>query len=63
MCELGAYTMDLALTAGGEADHLPVGEVALSILARPEPSTSLNVTDSLHFRSVSRSKSDLGVDL
>jgi len=33
MCELGAYTMDLALVAGQPADHLPVGEVARSILA------------------------------
>jgi hypothetical protein len=35
MCELGAYTMDLALLAGRETDHLPVGEVALRILAPP----------------------------
>jgi chromosome segregation ATPase len=33
MCELGAYTMDLALVAGQPLDHLPVGEVARSILA------------------------------
>jgi len=33
MCALGAYTMDLALRAGAETDHLPVGEVALGILA------------------------------
>ena len=33
MCELGAYTMDLALVAGQQTDHLPVGEVARSILA------------------------------
>jgi hypothetical protein len=33
MCELGAYNMDLALGAGQQPDHLPVGEVALSILA------------------------------
>ena len=33
MCELGAYTMDLALVAGQPVDHLPVGEVARSILA------------------------------
>jgi hypothetical protein len=33
MCELGAYTMDLALVAGEPFDHLPVGEVARSILA------------------------------
>jgi hypothetical protein len=33
MCELGAHTMDLALTSGGEPVDLPVGEMALSILA------------------------------
>jgi chromosome segregation ATPase len=33
MCELGAHTMDLALTSGGEPADLPVGEMALSILA------------------------------
>jgi hypothetical protein len=37
MCELGAYTMDLALTSGGEMDSLPVGEMALSILAPNGP--------------------------
>jgi hypothetical protein len=37
MCELGAYTMDLALLAGREDNHLSVGEVARSILA-PLPS-------------------------
>ncbi len=35
MCELGAFTMDLALGAGREADHLPVGDVALRILTSP----------------------------
>ncbi len=35
MCELGAFTMELALGYGRKADHLPVGEVALSILASP----------------------------
>jgi hypothetical protein len=45
MCELGAYTMDLALTAGGETHNLPAGEVALSILATPG-STDLTQTDS-----------------
>jgi chromosome segregation ATPase len=35
MCELGAYTMDLALIADRQTDHSPVGEVALSILALP----------------------------
>jgi chromosome segregation ATPase len=34
MCELGAYTMDLALIGGQQANQLPVGEVAQSILAR-----------------------------
>jgi hypothetical protein len=33
MCELGAYTMDLALVAAQPTDHLPVGEMARSILA------------------------------
>ncbi len=33
MCELGAYTMDLALVGDQPTDHLPVGEVARSILA------------------------------
>jgi hypothetical protein len=37
MCELGAYTMDLALVAGQPVDHLPVGEVARSILAPVGP--------------------------
>jgi hypothetical protein len=32
MCELGAYTMDLALTGGAETDDLQVGEVAWRIL-------------------------------
>jgi hypothetical protein len=46
MCELGAHTMDLALTAGGETDRLPVDEVALSILA-PSGSTSLATADTV----------------
>ncbi|SHG45987.1 hypothetical protein [Bradyrhizobium erythrophlei] len=33
MCELGAYTMHMALIGGRPSDHLPVGEVARSILA------------------------------
>jgi len=33
MCELGAYTMDLALVDGQPNENLPVGEVARSILA------------------------------
>jgi chromosome segregation ATPase len=33
MCELGAYTMELALTAGQKADHFPVDEVAFRLLA------------------------------
>jgi hypothetical protein len=33
MCELGAHTLDLALTSGGESADLPVGVMALSILA------------------------------
>ncbi|THD74155.1 MAG: hypothetical protein E7813_01840 [Bradyrhizobium sp.] len=35
MCELGAYTMDLALDAGGEIDALPVTDAALKILTPP----------------------------
>ena len=35
MCELGAFTMDLALSSGRKADPLSVGDVALSILASP----------------------------
>jgi hypothetical protein len=35
MCELGAYTMDLALVAGQQTGDLPAGEVVLSILASP----------------------------
>ena len=35
MCELGAFTMDLALGADRKADPLPVGDIALSILASP----------------------------
>ena len=35
MCELGAFTMDLALGSGRKADPLPVGDVALSILTSP----------------------------
>ena len=33
MCELGAYTMDMALIGGQPNDHLLVGDVARSILA------------------------------
>lgn len=35
MCELGAFTMELALGSGRKADPLAVGDVALSILASP----------------------------
>jgi len=35
MCELGAHTMDLALTSGGEPADLPGGEMAMSIQAPP----------------------------
>jgi chromosome segregation ATPase len=35
MCELAAYTMDLALIGSQQEGHLPVDAVALSILARP----------------------------
>jgi hypothetical protein len=37
MCELGAYTMDLALVAGQRPGDSPVGEVARSILAPATP--------------------------
>jgi len=37
MCELGAYTMDLALTAGQKIDHFPVDEVAFRLLAPSAP--------------------------
>jgi hypothetical protein len=33
MCELAAYTLDLALTANRKTAALPVGEMALNILA------------------------------
>ncbi len=39
MCELGAFTMELALGYGRKADPLPVGDVALSILASPGSAT------------------------
>ena len=35
MCELGAFTMELALGSARKADHVPVSDVALSILASP----------------------------
>jgi predicted nucleic acid-binding Zn-ribbon protein len=35
MCELGAHTMDQALGAGREVGSLPVGDIALGILASP----------------------------
>jgi len=39
MCELGAYTMDLALTAGQKTEHLPIGEVAFRLLAPSAPAS------------------------
>lgn len=33
MCELGAYTMDMALTAGQQAKQVPVDEVAMDLLS------------------------------
>lgn len=44
MCELGAYTMDLALNAGREIEPMPVAEAALSILT-PPASTAPVITD------------------
>jgi hypothetical protein len=41
MCELGAYTMDLALIAGQRPGDSPVGEVARSILAPVSPTFPL----------------------
>ena len=35
MCELGAFTLDMALGADGKADPLPTGDIARSILASP----------------------------
>jgi hypothetical protein len=40
MCELGAYTMDLALVTGQPTGHVRVDEVALSILAPPDSNIS-----------------------
>jgi hypothetical protein len=37
MCELGAYTMDMALVSGQPKAELPVGEVAQRILAGAAP--------------------------
>jgi cell division septum initiation protein DivIVA len=37
MCELGAYTMDLALTAGQKTGHFLLDEVALRLLAPSAP--------------------------
>jgi len=41
MCELGAYTMELALTAGQKTDHFPIDEVAFRLLAPSAPVSSL----------------------
>jgi DNA repair exonuclease SbcCD ATPase subunit len=46
MCELGAYTMDLALIASQQPGYSPADEIALSILA-PSSSTSLVIADTL----------------
>jgi hypothetical protein len=46
MCQLGAYTMDLALIASQQPGHSPADEVALSILA-PSNSASLAVADTV----------------
>jgi hypothetical protein len=40
MCELGAFTMDMALGADRKADPLPTGDIALSILAAPALATA-----------------------
>ena len=44
MCELGAHSLDLALTSDGEPAGLPVGEMALSILA-PRVSAAPAIAD------------------
>jgi chromosome segregation ATPase len=41
MCELGAHTVHRALVAGADTDHLPVGEVALGILASPDSTSAV----------------------
>lgn len=46
MCELGAYTMDLALISSQPPGHLPVNEVALNILA-PRGSTAPVATETM----------------
>jgi hypothetical protein len=46
MCELGAYTMDLALISGQRADHFPIREVARSILA-PSGAKSVVTADAM----------------
>jgi hypothetical protein len=46
MCELGAYTMDLALTAGQKTDHFPLDEVALRLLAPSAPVSPRAASDS-----------------
>jgi DNA repair exonuclease SbcCD ATPase subunit len=45
MCELGAYTMDLALVGSQRSDHLPVGEIALRILAPSSSPSPVAATD------------------
>jgi chromosome segregation ATPase len=37
MCELGVHILDQALSAGGGVDDPPIGEMAASILAGPDP--------------------------
>jgi hypothetical protein len=46
MCELGAYTMDLALTAGQKTEHFPIDEVALRLLAPSAPVSLRAASDS-----------------
>jgi len=46
MCELGAYTMDLALTAGQKTEHFPIDEVALRLLAPSAPVAPRAASDS-----------------
>jgi hypothetical protein len=46
MCELGAFTLDMALGTDRKADPLPTGDIALSILAAPTLATAHTVRPS-----------------
>jgi prefoldin subunit 5 len=61
MCELGAYTMDLALAGGQKTGHFPIDEVAFRLLGPSAPvppragSDSLPAQPSIPFTSASNS--------